>query len=59
MNNETIQINKAAQSLFAKLGCGNVDFITIYKKEGNDIFISVGEKGKFKSDQEEINLFSK
>jgi|DEB0MinimDraft_12_1074336.scaffolds.fasta_scaffold00210_5 hypothetical protein len=57
MNNEIVYINKGARELFKKLGCGDIDYIMIYKKEGNDIYFSAGDKGKFKSDQEEINLF--
>lgn len=59
MNKEIVYINKSARALFKKLGCGDIDYITIYKKQGSDIFFSAGYKGKFKSDQEEINLFSK
>ena len=58
MNNEIVYINKGARELFKKLGCGVIDYITIYKKQGEDIYFSAGYKGKFKSDQEEINLFS-
>lgn len=58
MNKEIVYINNSAKKLFKKLGCGDVDYITIYKKIGDDIFISVGKRGRFKSDKEEITLFT-
>jgi len=58
MNLEIIYINEATKALFKKIGCGIIDYITIYRKEGTDWFISAGN-GKFKSDEEEIKLFTK
>ena len=57
MEHETIYINDVAKSFFQKLGCGIVDSIIVYRKEGSDWFISAGT-GRFKSDADEVKLFS-
>jgi len=58
MNPEIVYINEVTKELFKKLGCGIIDYITIYRKEGNDWFIGAGT-GRFKSDEDEIKLFAR
>lgn len=54
--NETIYINESAKEIFRNLGVGIVDFITIYRKEGDKLFFSAGT-GKFHMLKEELDSY--
>lgn len=53
---EIIQINSKAKAMFAKLGCGYISNITIYRKEGSKIFFRAGS-GKFHCYENELEEF--
>ena len=52
-----INLNDAGKEVFRNLGLGNLQYITISRVRGNDIFVRAG-KGRFKSNQEEIDSWS-
>jgi len=52
--NEVIYINTKAKDLFKKLGCGIIDTITIYRKDGNKLYFSAGN-GRFHIEQQELD----
>lgn len=51
---EIIYINEKAKSIFQKLGCGVIDTISIYRKDGNKLFFRAGN-GRFHIEEHELD----
>jgi hypothetical protein len=58
MNPLPLELNNEGQQVFRQLGLGLVNFIKIYREEGQDLFIKAGS-GRFKSNKEEIQTWIK
>jgi hypothetical protein len=54
--NQLIKLNQRSKDMFANMGCGYIEHITIYRKEGNKIFFSAGN-GRFHMLEEELKEY--
>lgn len=54
--NERVYINQILSETFRNLGCGLVDYIDIYRKEGEKLFFKAGN-GKFHMTYSELKEY--
>jgi hypothetical protein len=55
--NEVIYLNEKSKEVFRNLGCGIVDYITIYRTEGPKLFFSAGP-GRFHMMEDELESYA-
>jgi len=55
--NEVIYIKEELKNIFAKIGIGIVDSITIYRIEDDKYFFKAGQRGKFHLTKQELEYY--